>query len=287
MCMCVFVCGKHPFHVSVWAFDQSFSFVRKSHLHIYIMYEIHRSLFIYTGLFWHTLYISVRAIHTFTCISCISHIQVFFHTYTGLFSHIQVSFHIYRSLFTYTGLFSHIQVSFCIYRSFLIHIKYITSSEWYLRMYISYEYLISFDVSDIINQCCSVLQWVAVSCSVLQCVAVSCSELQCVAASCSELQCLAVCCPCVAVCSNFIWCIWYNTSMKSRYSWVPLSLSHTHTHTYTHTHTQYRSHPIASVIEYPHFSHELPHEKLHGIRRVSNPSTSIDPSSLKIGFSWY
>jgi hypothetical protein len=27
-----------------------------------------------------------------------------------------------------------------------------------------------------------------------------------------------------------------------------------------------------------------PHEKLLGIRRVSNPSTSIDPSSLKIGF---
>jgi len=28
----------------------------------------------------------------------------------------------------------------------------------------------------------------------------------------------------------------------------------------------------------------IPHEKLHGIRRVSNPSTSIDPGSLKIGF---
>jgi len=27
-----------------------------------------------------------------------------------------------------------------------------------------------------------------------------------------------------------------------------------------------------------------PHEKLLGIRRVSNPSTSIDPGSLKIGF---
>jgi len=28
----------------------------------------------------------------------------------------------------------------------------------------------------------------------------------------------------------------------------------------------------------------IPHEKLLGIRRVSNPSTSIDPGSLKIGF---
>jgi len=27
-----------------------------------------------------------------------------------------------------------------------------------------------------------------------------------------------------------------------------------------------------------------PHKKLLGIRRVSNPSTSIDPGSLKIGF---
>ena len=27
-----------------------------------------------------------------------------------------------------------------------------------------------------------------------------------------------------------------------------------------------------------------PHEKLLGIRRVTNPSTSIDPGSLKIGF---
>jgi len=27
-----------------------------------------------------------------------------------------------------------------------------------------------------------------------------------------------------------------------------------------------------------------PHETLLGIRRVSNPSTSIDPGSLKIGF---
>jgi len=32
------------------------------------------------------------------------------------------------------------------------------------------------------------------------------------------------------------------------------------------------------------FVYWLPHEKLLGIRRVSNPSTSIDPGSLKIGF---
>jgi len=31
------------------------------------------------------------------------------------------------------------------------------------------------------------------------------------------------------------------------------------------------------------FTH-IPHEKLHGMRRVSNPTTSIDPSSLKMSF---
>ena len=31
------------------------------------------------------------------------------------------------------------------------------------------------------------------------------------------------------------------------------------------------------------FFEDRPHEKLHGIRRVSNPSTSIDPGSLNIG----
>ena len=28
----------------------------------------------------------------------------------------------------------------------------------------------------------------------------------------------------------------------------------------------------------------MPHEKLVGVRRVSNPSTSIDPGSLKVSF---
>jgi len=56
-------------------------------------------------------------------------------------------------------------------------------------------------------------------------------------------------------------------------------ISHTHTRadTHVHTHTRTQSH---THIHTP----ARPHEKLLGIRRVSNPSTWIDPGSFKIGF---
>jgi len=44
------------------------------------------------------------------------------------------------------------------------------------------------------QNCCSMLQFVAVFGIVLQCVAVYCSVMQCDAVCCSVLQCVAVCC---------------------------------------------------------------------------------------------
>ena len=112
--------------------------------------------------------------------------------------------------------------------------------------------------------CSVLLQCVAVCCSVLQCVAVCCSVLQCVAVCCSVLQCVAMCCSvsqCVAVCCSLLQCAAVYTLALFRSLSLFLSYSYMHTNDMTH-----------------------PHEKLLGIRRVSNPSTSIDPGSLKIGF---